>query len=542
MTSCRHHSGYLADDEAGHTTYVARLPKKPLFLEMGQVSKLGHMPHPPSRYTLTDSSGLRGHQQNPRDPRPFGNFLDFLVKGQVLDSLQTVVEEATERMTTMKTEAGVPLVEVQDPIEIPRGRRRVRAQPSLSTMHWHRVRPSLCTGCPNNYPSCSSSMSDSHNSLTAGWLGSHSQDSDLGIHGMGSLPPMRDKLLLEKNLKRLLKLENRGKGLDQSCFQRDSLLWDSLDSHASSQWTQEPPLSWFSGQLGSSSGTPQTSELGPGEQELICLKQEFNKEIKSLLSQPASFDLPGYCSFREPHRTLDFLAEHQLFPALQSVVSQAVDKLRGARRHDGCPLFPSEWEPATEPNSDSMPGSKLATPTDEEEPYDMLPTRTSSPKMARRKSTKSRGQAKPKEGGSPMSSAQVATRLRLKVTPTEEPKVPSPHRRQEVPGQDPEIQTPSIPTSGSLSFSQKAQPWWSLHLTLPAPGIVVEGPSSQTQPTTQGTVPLISLSPHVSHHLPVFSPLASSVRSFSPSASLYPEVTSRVGQGGLGKGSFSNHP
>lgn len=25
MTSCRHHSGYLADDEAGHTTYVARV-------------------------------------------------------------------------------------------------------------------------------------------------------------------------------------------------------------------------------------------------------------------------------------------------------------------------------------------------------------------------------------------------------------------------------------------------------------------------------------------------------------------------------------
>lgn len=185
-------------------------PKKPLFLEMGQVSKLGHMPHPPSRYTLTDSAGLRGHQQNPRDPRPFGSFLDFLVKGQVLDSLQTVVEEATERMTTMKTEAGVPLVEVQDPIEVPRGRRRVRAQPSLSTMHRHHVRPSLCTGCPNNYPSCSSSMSDSHSSLTAGWLGSHSQDSDLGTRGMGSLPPMRDKLLLEKNLKRLLKLKNRG--------------------------------------------------------------------------------------------------------------------------------------------------------------------------------------------------------------------------------------------------------------------------------------------------------------------------------------------
>lgn len=189
---------------------LVQLPKKPLFPGMGQAAKLGHTPHPPSRYTPTDSLGLRGHRRNPRDPQPFGTFLDFLVEGQVLDSLQTVVEEATERMTATKTEAGVPLVEVQDPIEVPRGGRRAHARPSLSTVHRHRARPSLCTGQPNNYPSSSSSMSDSHSSFTAGCRGSHSWDSDLGAHGMGSLPPMRDRLLLEKNLKRLLKLENRG--------------------------------------------------------------------------------------------------------------------------------------------------------------------------------------------------------------------------------------------------------------------------------------------------------------------------------------------
>nr|XP_035932338.1 coiled-coil domain-containing protein 116 [Halichoerus grypus]XP_035932341.1 coiled-coil domain-containing protein 116 [Halichoerus grypus] len=512
MTSCRHHSGYLADDEAGHTTYVARPPKKPLFPEMGQASKLGHMPHPPSRYTPTDSLRLRGHRRNPRDPRPFGSFLDFLVEGQVLDSLQTVVEEATERMTTMKTEAGVPLVEVQDPIEVPRAGRRVRARPSLSTVHRHRARPSLCTGWPNNYPSSCSSTSDSHSSFTAGRLGSHGQDSDLGTRGKGSLPAMRDRLLLEKNLKRLLKLENRGKGLGQSCFRRDSLLWDSLGSQASSQWTQtqEPPLSWFSGLLDSSTGTPQTSEPGPGEQELTFLKRGFDKEIKSLLSQPASFDLPGYCSFREPYQTLDFLAEHHLFPALQSVVRQAVDKLSGACRHDGCPLFPSEWEPPTEPNSDSTTGSKPATPTDGEEPYDVLPTQVSSSKMIRRKSTKGRGRAQPKEGGSPVSSTQVATRFRIEVTPTEEPKVPSPHPRQEAPDQDPEVQRPHIPSSGPLSSSQKAHPWRSMHPTLPAPRIMVEGSSSQTQPTIRGIAPLTSPCPGFSHHLPVLSPLASS--------------------------------
>ncbi|XP_032731868.1 coiled-coil domain-containing protein 116 isoform X1 [Lontra canadensis] len=509
MTSCRHHSGYLADDEAGHTTYVARLPKKPLFPGMGQAAKLGHTPHPSSRYTPTDSLGLRGHRRNPRDPQPFAAFLDFLVEGQVLDSLQTVVEEATERMTAMKTEAGVPLVEVQDPIEVPRGGRRARARPSLSTVHRHRARPSLCTGQPNNYPSSSSSMSDSHSCFTAGCRGSHSWDSDLGARGMGSLPPMRDRLLLEKNLKRLLKLENRGKGLGPSCFRRDSLLWNSLASQSSSQWTQEPPQSWFSGLLDSNIGTPQTSEPGSGEQDLTFLKQEFNKEIKSLLNQPVSFDLPGYCSFREPHQTLDFLAEHHLFPALQSVVRQAVDKLSGACRHNGCPLFPSEWEPATDPNSDSATGSKPATPTDGEDPYDVLP-RVSSSKTDGRKSTKGRGQGKPKEGGSPVSSAQVATKYRIEVKPTEESKVPSPHPRQESPDQNPEEHRPPIPSSGPLSSSQKAHPWRSLHLTLPVSGIVVEGSSSQTQPTIRGITPLIFPYPGFSHRLPVFSPLASS--------------------------------
>ena len=87
-----------------------------------------------------------------------------LVEGQVLESLQTVVEEATERMATVKTEAGVPLVEVQDPVEVPRGGRRARARPSLSTLRRHRARPGLCVGRPNNYPSRSSSMSDSRSS------------------------------------------------------------------------------------------------------------------------------------------------------------------------------------------------------------------------------------------------------------------------------------------------------------------------------------------------------------------------------------------
>nr|XP_020016237.1 coiled-coil domain-containing protein 116 [Castor canadensis] len=404
MASCRHHSGYLADDEAGHSTLSAQVqPKKPLLPEMGPASKLSRVPYPP---TMSDSSAHQGHRPDPKCPQAFGSFLDFLTQGQVLDSLQSVVEEATERLAAMKTDAGVPLVEVKDPVEVPSGARRVRPRPSFNTVHRHRARPTLCTGDPNNYPSCSSSMSDSHSSLKVGCLGSHNRDSELGAQGLGSLPPMKDTLLLEKSLKRLQRLENKGRVLTQPNSQRNSLLWDSLDSQTSSQWTQEQPLSWFSGLLGSCPGTPSASELGPGERELMFLKREFNREMKSLLSQPASFDLPGYCSLREPYHTLDFLAKHHLFPALHNVVSQAVDKLSGARRHDGCPLFPAT-EPNVPVNHLRQPDSKLVTPKEGEEPYNSLPTTASSPKMFWRKN-------KSRRGSPTMSNAQMATRFRLK--------------------------------------------------------------------------------------------------------------------------------
>ncbi|XP_063082204.1 coiled-coil domain-containing protein 116 [Cavia porcellus] len=400
MAGCRHHSGYLADDEAGHSTYKARVPprKKPLLPEMRPAFKLGHVPHPPA---MDGSSAYQGHCQTPKRPQPFGSFLDFLTEGQVMESLQTVVEEAAERIASMKTEAGVPLVEVQDFIEVPSGKRQVRARPSFSTVKRHRIRPSLCTGRPNNYPSCSSSLSDSHSSLTAG------QDGDLGPQGLGSLPPMRDKLLLEKNLKRLLQLENKGKGWSQSCSKRNSLLLNSLGSQTGSHWTQEQPLSWFSGLLGSTSGMPDASELGPREQELIFLKGKCNKEKKSLLSQPTSFDLPGYCILREPHQTLDFLAKHHLFPALQSVISQGANKLRAARCRDGCPLFPTKpASPFPVNYSQGLPDSK---PAEGKEPCDSFHT------------TDASLHGKISRLNSPSVSNQVGNRVKLKNSNTKKP-------------------------------------------------------------------------------------------------------------------------
>ncbi|XP_055976782.1 coiled-coil domain-containing protein 116 [Sorex fumeus] len=353
MTSCRRRSGYLGDDEASHTMYMARVrpSKKALSQETGQAYNLDYVPHPPSTCDPMGSPRFHSHNSSRKDPQSFGSFLDFLVEGQVLDSLQTVVEKATDRMASLKTEAGVPLVEVQDPEEEPHSRRHSRARPRKSMAHQHRGQPSLCTGRPNNYPSCSSSASGSHNSSKADRMGTYYWESSRSAYNLGPLPPIKDSLLLERNLKRLQRLENKGKRRGLSSSWGEFLLWNSLCSQTSSQWSSERPLSWFTGLNRSRQGTLDATGLGSGGRNPIL--REIDKEIRSLLNQPMPLDLHGYCSLREPHHTLDFLVEHQLFPALQDVVNQAVDKLCRARCHNGYPLFPTnEWE---EPNNARPP-------------------------------------------------------------------------------------------------------------------------------------------------------------------------------------------
>lgn len=203
---------------------------------------------------------------------------------------------------------------------------------------------------------------------------------------------------------------------------------------------------------------------------MIFLREELNKEMKSLFNQPASFNVPAYCSLREPHCTLDFLAEHRLFPALQRVVSQAVDKLSHACRHDGFPLFPVASEPTSRlpGNSDLLqPDSKASVPISREdgvEPCDS-PTTASSLKTARKKS-------KGRRESPSMSNAQMTTRFRLKVMPTQVSNAPTPslHSLQESPDSDPKLQKPPV----ALSSKRIIQPCHGLHLTLPAPGITVE--------------------------------------------------------------------
>lgn len=256
---------------------------------------------------------------------------------------------------------------------------------------------------------------------------------------------------------------------------------------------------------------------------MIFLKEELNKEMKSLLNQPASFNLPAYCSLREPHCTLDFLAEHRLFPALQRVVSQAVDKLRRACRHDGFPLFPvaSEPTPMLPGNSDLLPNSKASIPTSREDGICDSPTTASSPKTSRRKS---KGRCESPS----MSNAQMATRFRLKVTPPQVPNVPSPsfHSVQESPDSSPKVQKPSV----APSANHVSQPRHGLHLTLPAPGITVEVASCQGHIRGPIQRHLASPSPLPSPlPFPVFYPFLSLGKRFSPSSTtLCPEVASRV--------------
>ncbi|XP_006894668.1 PREDICTED: coiled-coil domain-containing protein 116 [Elephantulus edwardii] len=500
MARCHHHSGYLADDEAGHITYMARPRRKPLFPEMGPTSKLGRELHSLPTYGPPNSSVLRGHQQTAWGSQPFSSFLDFLVEGQVLDSLQTVVEEATEHMTAMRTQAGEPLLEVQDPLKELSSRCRLRVRPSLSTVHRHRTQPTLCTGRLNNYPSCSSSTSNSYCSVSADRLDLCSRNNDRGVHGIGALPPVKDKQLLERSLKHLLRMENKGKGQGRPSSQRGSLC-----SQASNQWMPEQPLSWFSGLLGSGLSTPSTYELGLAEKQLSFLKREFDKEMKSMMNQPDSFDLPSYCSIREPYHTLDFLAKHQLFPALQRVVHQAMDKLSSACRHDGCPLFcspahmatpkpeplaHSEWSHQHLESSVSTSPLPYEDPAVKERPFEQIPVTSCHSKMGCRKGSRGKGWGKVKKEDPAGSGTQGATKLKVKVTPIEELKAIRPSAPwHEACDTDPKESNPAHSMTESPSPSQRAQPWQSLHLILPALGNRVDVASGRGYPSPPGPYP-----------------------------------------------------
>lgn len=275
---------------------------------------------------------------------------------------------------------------------------------------------------------------------------------------------------------------------------------------------------------------------------MIFLKQKLNKEIKSLLNQPRSFNLPTYCPLREPHHTLDFLAEHRLFPALQHVVSQAVDKLSHACRHNGFPLFPvtSETTPVLPGNSDLLQPSSKASISNREargEPCDS-PTAASSPKTSHRKSKGRRG--------SPPNEVQMATRFRLKATPTQVSNVPIPsfHSMQEAPNCEPQLQKQTM----ALNYNHISRPCHGLHLTLPAPGIRVEVASCQGR--LRGPVQHRLASPcclHSHFPFPMVPPFLSLGKGFSTSPpTLHPEVTSRAGLEALeeplkGRGSFTDH-
>lgn len=249
----------------------------------------------------------------------------------------------------------------------------------------------------------------------------------------------------------------------------------------------EQPLSWFSGPLGSSWDTQESSERGPTERELGLLRRQLNKEMRSLLSQPASFELPGYSALREPHRTLDFLAEHHLFPALQNVVNRAAKKLSGARRRDGGPLFPSEWETARES------GSKMATPADGEELYESPPSTASSPRTERRRN-KCQGRGEAQGGGAPVPSPQVAARFRLEVTATEEPRVSASLPRHEGLGPDPRVRNLPLPSRSPCAPAGGPSPGRARALG-GGGGALPTGPRRPPGPGPAGLAPPLVLEP-----------------------------------------------
>lgn len=83
--------------------------------------------------------------------------MDFLATGPVFDSLQRVVDEASRKVSQLRTEAGEPLVDVE---KGPSWKAKERRDVLEAARRLRRGHLRLYPGFPNNYPSSSSSDSN----------------------------------------------------------------------------------------------------------------------------------------------------------------------------------------------------------------------------------------------------------------------------------------------------------------------------------------------------------------------------------------------
>ncbi|XP_060105140.1 coiled-coil domain-containing protein 116 [Heteronotia binoei] len=252
----------------------------------------------------------------------FSDFMNFLADEDVLDSLQSIVEDAVRRLRDVTTEDGERVFDiVEDSCSS-------RESASWSVSYSHRHTDSSSTYSHSKY--CTTTATATTTATSSSDEGQERQ-----FQSKEKQKPVHKVCLLDKFVSRLAKPKKEKKV--SGGFHAETLSERSGDTY---YFLQEHFHIWA--KLAESFHQLPKKDYFSKFKKLPKQKpsaESLHKEITNVLKQPTPSTLLLYASGQEPFQALDFLEENGMLAALQDIINQAVQKVLEATLGDGAPLF-----------------------------------------------------------------------------------------------------------------------------------------------------------------------------------------------------------
>ncbi|XP_063000400.1 coiled-coil domain-containing protein 116 [Elgaria multicarinata webbii] len=243
----------------------------------------------------------------------FSEFVDFLADEEVLDSLQSIMEDAVRKLRNVTTQDGEQLFDIQED-----------SCSSLDSESWSFSYSSTC------------SQSKYHTST----MSSSEDDWERRVKSRRQLKPEGRVCLLDKYKARLPKLEKTTRAGVSGGFHTETFSERSGDNYF---FQQEHFHVWA--KLAES-----FEQLQPPKKDYFAKfkkplpEQSFSveslhKEITNVLKRPTLSSIPLYYPGNQPFQALDFLEENKILAALQDIINQAVCQVLEATMTGGIPFL-----------------------------------------------------------------------------------------------------------------------------------------------------------------------------------------------------------
>uniref|UniRef100_A0A8D2Q7X9 Uncharacterized protein n=1 Tax=Varanus komodoensis TaxID=61221 RepID=A0A8D2Q7X9_VARKO len=215
----------------------------------------------------------------------FSEFVDFLADEDVLDSLQSIMEDAVQKLRNVTTEEGEPVFEIQE-----------ESCSSPGSESWSISYSSVCS--QSSYYTTTLSSDDDWQRWT--------RSKGSRVMTPKEVQPRREGWFYQRQSTHVM-------------CQRDGILGTCSDGFQAG-WRKSPAQ--LSGELLSHSIASEAPGLGLPEQSFSL--ESLHKEITNVLKRPTPTSIPLYYPGNQPFQALDFLEENKILAALQDIINQAV--------------------------------------------------------------------------------------------------------------------------------------------------------------------------------------------------------------------------